>query len=181
MHAIVKSFFALVFCLSVAACKTHSTSVLVGDKYDDKSNQTVLTLLPYGNIVMPGKWVKKSYNEVSRQHFFTNNDSTAIALAINPKEKYPFFKPSQSDQDFVVDFVNWETDFWQQQSLEAKWLEDSSANGYIVWQVEGKNTNNIFLFAAKNGLAYNFLAASPKWDDAQKVLFLRDLFLKNQH
>jgi hypothetical protein len=47
--------------LVLTSCKTTQTSMIIADSYDEKKNQTTLTLLPYGNIVFPDKWTKTSY------------------------------------------------------------------------------------------------------------------------
>jgi hypothetical protein len=99
--------------VALTSCKTPQTSMIIADSYDEKKNQTTLTLLPYGNIVLPGKWTRTSYNQVSRQHFFTNHDSTTIAIAKNSKDKYPFFKPNRTDIEFVTSFVKWDSEYWE--------------------------------------------------------------------
>ena len=91
--------------LTIISCKTTQSSMIIGDNYDKKQDKTTLILLPYGNIVFPNKWNKASYNNVSKQHFFTNGDSTTITVAKNPREKYPFYKSSQTDKEFVSEFV----------------------------------------------------------------------------
>lgn len=169
------------FIVVLTSCKTPQTSVIAADSFDEENNQTSLTLLPYGTIVIPGKWTKTSYNQVSKQHFFTNNDSTTLAVTKNPKDKYPFYKPDQTVSEFVIDFVKWDAEYWKQQGLTVATIDDQSDKGYILWQAKSddKNVNTIFLFGSKNGLAYNFSVASKKWTETKMKEFLVQLLNDN--
>lgn len=165
----------------LASCKTTQSSMIIADTYDQKKDQTTLTILPYGNIVIPEKWTKKSYNQISRQHFFTNNDSTTIAVTKNPKNKYSFYKSNQTDSEFVTDFVKWDAEFFEKQGFKTTTLDNQSEIGFILWQVknEEKNVNTIILFGSKNGLAYNFSGSSKNWTETQIKNFLVQLFNSN--
>lgn len=167
--------------LVLTSCKTTQTSMIIADNYDEKKNQTTLTLLPYGNIVLPNKWTKTNYNQVSKQHFFTNNDSTTVAVTKNSKDKYPFFKTEQSDSEFVTDFVKWDAEYWEKLGLTVTTVDNQSKEGYILWQAKNdeKNVNTIFLFGSKNGLAYNFSGTSKSWSETKIKDFLVQLFIDN--
>jgi hypothetical protein len=165
--------------LCLISCKTAQTTMIVGDSYDKNTNQTTLTLLPYGNITFPDKWVKTNYIQESRQHFFKNLDSTELAVTKNPREKYPFFKKEQTDKDFTSEFVKWDGEYWQKEGLTTKILNDHSDIGFITWQITGKNSDTILLFGSKNGFAYNFSTTSKIWNDKKREQFLVDLFRNN--
>lgn len=85
-------------------CSSSRTSIIVSDSYDKATDKTTLGLIPYGNIEIQGKCTKTRYNEVSRQHFFVNNDSIAIAITKAPKEKYPFYEENLTDEEFTEKF-----------------------------------------------------------------------------
>lgn len=163
----------------LSACASSQTSLLIADSYDAEKNQTVLMVMPYGNIELPGKWTKTSYNEVSRQHFFTDGDSTTVAVAKQPREKYPFYSSAQNDAEFVRAFHTWDADHWSAQGMTTTLLEDRAADGYIVWQVTGEGVNTIFLFGSKSAYAYNFSVSSTKWSDAEAQRFLAELYGSN--
>jgi len=167
--------------LVITSCKTTQTSIIVLDNYDEKKNQTTLTFLPYGNIVLPNKWTKTSYNPTSKQHFFTNSDSTTVAITKNPKDKYPFFKQNQVDREFLMDFVKWDSDYWQKQGLKVTTIDDQSSKGYILCKTENdeKNVNTIFLFGSKNGFAYNFSVTLKTWTEKRSIDFLIKLYNDN--
>jgi hypothetical protein len=167
--------------VTLMSCNTTQTSMIVTDNYDKNQNKTTLTLLPYGNIIFPNKWDKTNYNNISKQHFFTNNDSTTIAVAKSPREKYPFYKPNQTDKEFVSEFVKWDGDYCKSQGLTVKTINDKSDNGFIVWQVIGDNNkiNTIFIFGSKNKFAYNFSGTSEKWTEDAIQEFLIKLYSDN--
>jgi predicted phosphoadenosine phosphosulfate sulfurtransferase len=155
--------------------------MIVGDNYDEKKNQTTLTMLPYGNIVLPDKWTKTSYNQVSKQHYFKNNDSTTVAVAKNQKQKYPFYKSEQSNKDFLTEFTKWESDHFKSQGATVSIIDDQSDKGYILWKaiIEKENINTFYLFGLKGDYAYNFLADSKTWTDEKIKSFLIKLFNDN--
>ena len=159
------------------SCSTTKTSMIVSDSYDQNKNITTLVLLPYGNIDIPGQWTKTKYNEVSRQHFFDDKDSTTIAVTKNPQEKYPFYIETITNKEFVRKFFEWEKDHYKQQGFEIK--EKSKSENFIVWTVKGKNTNTIFLYGAKDGYAYNLGVFSDNWTEEKRIQFLKNLFVKN--
>jgi len=138
-----------------------------------------LIILPYGNINIPDRWKKTDYNPVSKQYFFRNSDSTTIAIAKNPKEKYPFYKADQSDKIFIAEFVKWDAEYWEKQGMENKILTDNSDQGYTTWQVLKNDVNTILLFGLKKGLVYNFSVTSATWIDKKKEEFLIQLFNSN--
>ena len=172
-------FFAFA---TLTSCKTTQTSMLIGESFDKSKNQTTLTLLPYGNIVIPNKWTKSTYNKVSKQHFFVNEDKTTLAVAKNPTNKYPFYKTNQTDKKFVTEFVKWDAEHWKQQGVIVKTLTDKSENGYITWQAKTENqdkVNTIFIFGSKNGFAYNFSGTSRTWTDEKIIEFITLLYNNN--
>ena len=166
------------------SCKTNQKNMIVADKYDATKNQTTLTILPYGNVIIPKEWKKTSYNQVSKQHFFQNSDLTTISIAKNLKEKYPFYKAEQNDKEFVTEFVKWDSEYWKEQGLEITTVENNSENTFIVWNAKSKNenkpeVNTLFLFGVKNNFVYGFSINSKTWNEKQKIEFLRKLYETN--
>lgn len=152
--------------------------MLVSDAYDKETNQTSLTLLPYGTITIPGQWTKTSYNEVSRQHFFIDTDSTSIAVTKNPQEKYPFYRDNLTDVEFAEKFFEWEREFYEKRSFLIDRQGEEGQN-YVLWKASGENANTLFLYGAKNGFAYNFAVFSDNWSDEKRVEFVKKLFEEN--
>ena len=159
------------------SCSTTKTSMIVTDSFDQNKNVTTLTLLPYGNIDIPGQWTKTKYNEISRQHFFSDKDSTTIAVTKNPQEKYPFYTETLTDAEFARKFFEWEKAHYEKQGFEI--IEKYSSNNFIVWTANGNNANTIFLYGAKNKYAYNFAVFTDNWTEEKRTEFLKNLFEGN--
>lgn len=159
------------------SCSTTQTSIIVADSYDQTENITTLTLLPYGNIDIPGQWTKTMYNEVSRQHFFHDNDSTSIAVTKNPQEKYPFYSDTITDKEFLRKFFEWEKEYYEEHGYIIE--EKSSNDNFVIWTVNGNGVNTIFLYGAKNKYAYNFAVFTENWSDEKRTDFLKELFEEN--
>lgn len=100
----MNKLLTLLIFTTLLGCATHQTSVVVSDNYNQEADQTTLTIVPHGNINIPGKWTKTSYNAVSRQHFFENKDSITIAVTKNPKDQYPFYQKDLSDKEFTTQY-----------------------------------------------------------------------------
>jgi hypothetical protein len=159
------------------SCATTQESIVVSDRYDEGADATILTLIPYGTIEIPGEWTKTKYNEISRQHFFMNKDSVLIAVTKNPKAKYPFYTDSISDKEFAVDFYEWEKDHYEQQDYNIS--EKSIGNNFVIWDATGKGANTVFLYGAKNQYAYNFAVFTEHWTEDKRIEFLINLFGSN--
>ena len=172
----IRLFAILILGLAVS-CSTTKTSMLVADNYDQEKNVTTLTLLPYGNIEILGQWTKFKYDEVSRQHFFRDKDSTTIAVTKNPNGKYPFYTKTDTDQEFVRKFFEWEKNHYEKQGFEIN--EKSIGDNFIIWSAKGNNVNTVFLYGAKDGYAYNFAVFSGNLTAEKRTEFLKKLFEGN--
>jgi len=151
--------------------------MIVADSYDQDKNVTTLTLLPYGNIDIPGQWTKTKYNAVSRQHFFLDKDSTSIAVTKNPQEKYPFDSDSLTDKEFAIKFFKWEKDFYEKQGFQID--EKTSGDNFVIWTANRNDANTILLYGAKDDFAYNFAVFTDNWTEEKRIEFLTGLFERN--
>jgi hypothetical protein len=168
-------FLVLVF---LGSCKTRQTTMLISDSYDEENDITSLLLFPYGNIDIPGKWIKTNYNETSKQHYFKNNDSTSIAVALNPVYKYPFHIDNLNNEQWVNEFYQWDSEYYRNQGYTTEILKLSDSGNFLVWKITGKNVNSMFLFGRKEEYAMNF-AVYNNLPDEQRINFLSELFEQN--
>lgn len=172
-------FLTLIIALILVGCgTTKQTSTLHGDSYDETADKTTYILVPYGNVEIPGKWKRTTYNQVSRQQFFTDSDSSTIAIAKNPKERYPFYLETKSDYELVTDFFKWDSEYWEKQGYKVIKIEENETENFIIWQIAGDKVNNIFLFGLKNNLITNYMVSS-KWTDKEKIEFVTNLYRNN--
>lgn len=167
----------IIFIGGMLSCSTTKTSTIVSHSYDQSTNTTILTLLPYGGIKIPGNWRKTSYNEISRQHFFENEEGVSIAVTKNLQKKFPFYSSGISPHDFALKFFEWERDFYQKQGYTIKKIKTES--DYVIWSATGKDANSVFLYGAKDKFAYNFAVLNNAWNRIRIIEFLIELFENN--
>ncbi|WP_258105857.1 hypothetical protein [Marinoscillum sp. MHG1-6] len=167
------------FLTTIAGCKTSQTTMLISDSYNEEKNVTSLMLFPYGNIDIPGKWTKTNYNETSRQHYFKNADSTSIAVALNPVNKYPFHHDSLTNQQWVDKFYLWDSEYYLNQGYTTEILDTDESGDFLIWKISGNNVNTIFLFGRKNEYALNYAVNTDNLTDEQRINFLTELFNRN--
>jgi len=154
-------------------------------KYDDETNKTDYLVLPYGQVSIPGKWIKTNYNTVSKQQFFTNKDSIPLAISFGACNKFEFnYNGNKKGYEFIKAFYNWEKDYYVKTiGLEEKLIEDDSTNHFIIFGVKGTYENqkieNIYLFGENNCYVSNFsILETNLWNEDQKVDFLKKMYLK---
>ncbi|MEQ8908708.1 MAG: hypothetical protein RIC95_05920 [Vicingaceae bacterium] len=162
---------------SLSACYQSYRSVLVADSYNEEENLSTLTLIPYGEINIPGKWKKTHYNESSSQHYFDNEDSVTLAVTLNPQENYSFYTKSMNDSSFVSAFYQWEKSYFEKQGVQIKKLEQG--NNYIIWSAKAEGVNSVFLYGSKRNIAYNLGFLDNLWEDKKRISFLKKLFENN--
>ncbi len=161
----------------LCSCTSSKTSLIIGDHYDEETDITTLIIMPYGNILIPGKWTKTSYYEDSRQHIFKNADSVHIAVTKAPQEKYSFYEEGISDGQFAEKFYEWEKEYFEEQGYTVELLQNDA--GFIVWRAVIGDENTILLFGAKNPYAFNLAVFSDIWPDEKRIEFLENIFKNN--
>ena len=167
----------IVAILSSCGSAKRSTSTIVGGDYDAKKDITEYFVFPYGQVSIPGKWEKTSYNSASRQQFFRNDESVNIAVSFGPYDKYEFnMDGSLKGYEFVEAFYEWESKYFVSNGLECKILETDKENKHIIYRVFGNKFDTYILICEKNGFVSNFsINATDKWTEQQKVDFLKSL------
>jgi len=160
------------------------TAMLTNLNYDAKKDQTELTLLPYGGIIFPHKWVQIGYDESSKARIFLS-DSTQLHASLFPFQRYKeVYQKGRTDQEQLAAFTTWETEFWRkEQHVTIDILQDSIATrGYVLGRAYDPNDKDVdvtFLFGTRRGLLYNFRGTSSKWTQEELEVFLKGLFMNN--
>ena len=165
-------------------CATQRTSTIVSCDYDTKRNQTDYMVFPYGSVSIPDKWEKTTYNSVSKQQFFKNEEGVIIAISFGPSSSYEFNADnSKKGFAFVRAFYEWDSQYFVNTfGLKQDLIEENEANNYIIWRVYGDYNSSqwdtYFLFGEKNGIANNYsIMKTDKRTTEQKVEFLKGLYL----
>ncbi|HEY8937246.1 MAG TPA: hypothetical protein VIM65_18600 [Cyclobacteriaceae bacterium] len=177
----LKHLLTIIFLTVLLSCATtKSTSVLYSDNYDKATNRTSIMIFPYGEVKVPGKWTKTRENAVSGQYFFIGQDSTRIAIALQPWNKYEFSnnRPEITPDNFVRKFYEWDANYLKEQTKgQLRILRENKEKNYLIWNLSGgQSLNDYFLFGLKGKTAYNLNVATDKWDEERKVNFLEQLY-----
>lgn len=167
----------IVAILSSCGSAKRSTSTIVGGDYDAAKDITSYFVFPYGQVNLPGKWEKGTYNSSSRQQFFHNQDSVIVAVSFGPCDRYEFNKDGAlKGYEFVEAYYKWDSEYFVSNGLESKILETDKGNKHILYRVFGNKFDTYFLICEKNGFVSNFsINATDKWTEQQKVDFLKSL------
>ena len=181
-------FIYLLTIILLTGCATQRTSTIVSCDYDTKSNKTNYMVFPYGSVSIPDKWEKTTYNSVSRQQFFKNEEGVSISVSFGPCNKYEFNADnSKKGFDFVKTFYEWDSEYFvNNYRLNQEIIDSNEKDNYIIWRAFGEN-NNIywdvyFLFGEKNGFARSCsILTTDKWTMEQKVEFLKEIYLDKKN
>ena len=174
----------LTISIVLTGCATQSTSTIVGGEYSETKNITDYFVLPYGSVSLPGKWEKTSYNEISKQQFFRNQDSIKIALAFERYNSYQFNTDgTHTGFSFVRAYYEWDSKYFMDSfGLNRQTIESDSAANFMIYRIYGQagqgEFDTYFLIGEKNGNISNFsISITHKWNEGEKVKFLKSLYL----
>ncbi|MCW3785424.1 hypothetical protein [Plebeiibacterium sediminum] len=165
-------------------CATQRTSTIVGGEYNEAKNETDYFVFPYGSVKIPGKWEKTKYNSNSRQQYFQNQDSVLIAIALGKIDKYEFNMDGKKvGAEFVKAFYEWDSKYFMDTyGLKRQVLEQDSTKNFMIYRIfgpiEGSKLDTYFLVGEHKGFTSNFsISNTDKWNEIEKVSFLKSLFV----
>jgi hypothetical protein len=174
----------LVFSSILSYCTPRYVSIIETFNYEKSNDQTNYGQMPFGLVIIPGKWEKGSYNKVSFQQNFWNSDSVTIAIAFNRFDKYPFNTDGKKKEfEFVKGFYEWESTYFKEQfNLDSKIFKSDSTNKFMIFKIyctsNDKKINTYYLLGEKYGNSSNFsVNYTNKWSEEEKIAFLESLFL----
>ena len=167
--------------LTISCLGQKAISTIESNNYDKKTDLTTFTKFPFGSISIPGKWKKISYNQVSRQHNFTNVDSIFTAIAINQASSYPFYKPNMTPNQTVEELYEWDSKYLADNIKGTRTIiKQDTVNHFILWQIEADNQkyklDNHYLFGSENGVVFSVFIDTKKWTNDKKVEFLQTVY-----
>ena len=177
----------IIMILILTSCvpQAQNSTIIVGCDYDEKADRTDYFVFPYGEVGIPGKWEKVSYNQETKQQLFEDVDSVSLAISFAPCNKYEFCTgKTETGFEFVKAYYEWEFQYFvSQQGLEVKIIEQDSLNNFIIWWLGGElnddKIDNYFLFGEHNSYVSNFsILTTDKWTEKEKIEFLKNLFMK---
>jgi len=185
----INRFYRIIVILLISSCATNhgTTTTIVGGEYDETKDETSYFVFPYGSASVPGEWIKTSYNHVSKQQFFRNNDSVYISIAFNPYNKFEFnLDGSKKGYDFVEAYYEWDSKYFVETfGLKRLKIESDTAKNYMMFKIFGKadstNFNTYFLAGVEEGKVSHFtISATDLWSEEKKIDFLKVLYSKEE-
>jgi hypothetical protein len=175
--------FLLIIASVIEGCIPSNTITRVSYvRYNEKGKSTEYMNYPYGSVVIPGKWKEDTYVSSSKQQYLINDDSIKLSVAINPWNKYEFYKPELTEKSYVNEYYEWDSKYISEKlNCERQILLRDTINNSIVWRVYNEtNIDNYFLFGLKNKIVYALGIGSGKMSGDQKISLLKATFLKNE-
>ena len=183
----ITSKLIIITILMFSGCTGSRVSTIVGCNFDASTNQTKFIELPYGSVLIPGKWEKSGYNSISGQSFLTNPDSVRIAIALNQYDKYEFNTDgSKRGYSFALRFYEWDSGFFADTyGIKSRIIESDSTHNYILYQLygmaKGAEYDALFLIGENNGIVKNLsVMTTNKWTEERKIGFLKEIYLNEQ-
>jgi hypothetical protein len=167
--------------LVISGCSSTKPTTDSSEDSDSKyKNITTALKTANGLIIIPGMWNEFTYEADSKQHFLKNADGIIIAVAVNKKKTYSFYKSSKSNFESVNDFFKWEYDYRVGEGFESNKILENEVENYIIWKFAEKTLDNVFLYGVKSDLFVNYLVYTDKWDEQKKIDFLIKLYNRNK-
>ncbi|MGI6479089.1 MAG: hypothetical protein ACOX0M_06560 [Salinivirgaceae bacterium] len=169
----INTFILLAIASFLTNCVSQRTSTITGGNYNETKNETDYFVIPYGSVTLPGHWEKTSYNSISRQQFFRNQDSVIIAISFGRFDKYEFnMNGAEAGYNFIKAFYEWDSKYFvESHGLKRQVLESDSINHFMIYrifgQIEKREFDTYFLIGEKNGNTSNFSISNT--DKGQKV------------
>ena len=170
-------------CLLGSCSSSRYMSTIVGGEYDEKKDVTDYFVLPLGQVALPGKWEKTSYNQVSKQQFFENQDSISVAIAFGLVNKFEFNGDgSLKGFDFVEAYYKWEAEYQESFGLKSQIFESDKTKNYMIYRFYGKynddNVDTYYIVSANDGRFSSYaIYRADKWSESEKIQFLKNLLL----
>ncbi|TAE63061.1 MAG: hypothetical protein EAY77_06095 [Flavobacteriia bacterium] len=133
-----------------------------------------------GEVKIPGIWEQLNTMDDSGQTYLKNKENIIIAIAQNPKNAYSFFKSTASNFVNVKLFYKWDSDFRKENNFKTDKIKEDSKEEYIIWKFNDGKEDNVFLFGSSENTFLNILVYTSIWNEAEKILFLENVYKTNK-
>jgi hypothetical protein len=184
---LIKTFLFSTMIIFLTNCATQTTSTIEGFKYDATKNETDYFVVPYGSVVLPGKWEKTNYDKSSHQQYFRNQDSVIISIRFGRINFFEFNKNgTQTGYNFIKSFYEWDSKYFVDSfGLKRQLLVSDSTNNFIAYRIYGQieqgKFDTYFLIGENNGNFSNFsISHTDKLTEKEKTNILKNLFLNKK-
>mgnify|MGYP001357059220 CR=1 FL=1 len=114
-------------------------------------------------IIIPGSWEMLNTMDDSGQTYFQNNEKVIIAISLNPKKAYSFYKAKKSDFDNLKLFYKWDSDYRKDLGFKTGLIKENKKQEYIIWRYNDNEIDNVFLFSSVKNNFINLLVYTNTW------------------
>ena len=114
-------------------------------------------------IIIPGSWEMLNTMDDSGQTYFQNNEKVIIAISLNPKKAYSFYKAKKSDFDNLKLFYKWDSDYRKELGFKTGLIKKNKKLEYIIWRYNDNEIDNVFLFGSVKNNFINLLVYTNTW------------------
>jgi hypothetical protein len=171
------SFFVVLILL--AGCAGSGRQFLVSDSYNELNNTTTLTMVPYGNIVIPGMWEKFKFTDSNFEHWFRNADSTVVTIVLALPSNYDVYDDTKSAYENLYAHYKWESDYVEGNGRKVVEVLIDEEKNYILWEQTIGARCRTSLFGLKSDRLYKYSVDQSNWPVEEQREFLIDLYEQN--
>ncbi|TWV92212.1 hypothetical protein [Chitinophaga pinensis] len=131
-------------------------------------------------IRLPGEWKIKTILE-GGQVFFTNADSTTVAMIVFPASEMESYKEGQDDFVTTETYYEWDSNFMRDElKMAVKKITENKEKSFIIWNAKDQDNDNNFLFGTHIGLVYNIMIYDKQMPLEQQLKFIEMLYDLNK-
>jgi hypothetical protein len=132
-------------------------------------------------IKLPGYWKIKQILKGSQQVFFTNEDSTIVAISVFKASKLPVFKETQTEFETAYAYYDWDSKYMKdEEKMEVKKIAENKDKAFIIWHAKDSNNDNYFLFGRHKDLMYNIMVFDEVMPLEKQLSILEELYDLNK-
>ena len=132
-------------------------------------------------IKLPGDWKIKQILKSNGQVFFTNEDSSIVAIAVFIASKLPVYKETQTDFETAYAYYDWDSKYMKdEQKMEVKKISENRGKGFVIWNAKDPYNDNYHLFARHKDLLYNIMIFDKEMPLEKQLSYLEALYDLNK-
>ena len=146
------------------------------------SDTTRLKYAQYKPVIkLPGEWKVKQIIEGNGQVFFTNEDSTVVAIAVYLASNHNVYKKSQSDFETAYALYDWDSKYMkEEENMEVRKISENRRKSFIFWNAKDADNDNNFLFARHEKLLFSFMIYDENMPLDKQLNYLEILYDLNK-
>lgn len=147
--------------------------------------QDTTTVVKYNRyqpeLRLPGEWtIREGAKGAKQPVFFTNADSTVIAICVMPGEALDVFVQERTDFENALAYYNWDSRTLRDEArMTVRKLSENREKATICWQAKNGQNNMYFLFATRGNLLYNCMIKAPDMPEQEKIDLLQKVYEMN--